>query len=133
MKYQELLKYVRSITIFIILSLLLSGCASKKGEVRGIFVDSDGEPLLETITVILEPLAEFDDGGVGWSFEYQLTDEYRQRLKEIVTNNGTFLFENVEPGPYWIQAELIGRPVHTSPAFEVHEGEVVGFDEIIVK
>jgi len=114
-------------------ALLMAGCATDKGEVRGIFVDRDGEPLSEAITLTLEPLKVFDDGRVGWSVEYQFTEEYRQRLREIVTTDGTFLFENVEPGPYWVKAERSsGRPITTSPAFELSAGGEVDFGEIVV-
>jgi hypothetical protein len=132
MERKELSHHARAIMV-VILALLLAGCAANPGEVRGVFVNLDGEPLSETITVTLEPLSVFDDGSVGWSLEYQLTDEYRQRLQEVVTNDGRFIFENVEPGPYWVKGELPGRPINTSPAFEVAAGEVIDFGEIIVE
>jgi len=132
MEQKELSHYARTIMI-VIFALLLAGCAADKGEVRGMFVNRDGEPLSETITVTLEPLSVFDDGSVGFSIEYQLTDEYRQRLNELVTNDGKFLFENVEPDPYWVEAILSGSPINVSPSFEVAAGGVVDFGEIIVE
>lgn len=114
-------------------ALLMAGCATNKGEVRGIFVDRDGEPLSEAITVTLVPLKVRDDGRVVFSIEYQLTDEYRQRLNEMVITDGKFIFKNVEPGPYWIEAELSrGRPINPSPSFEVSAGGVVDVGEIVV-
>ncbi len=115
------------------LALLMAGCATNKGEVRGILVDRDGEPLSETIAVTLVPLTVLDDGRVVFSIEYQFTDEYRQRLNEMVITDGKFLFENVEPGPYWIEIELSSsRPTSSSPSFEVSAGGVVDLGEIIV-
>jgi len=129
MKQKVLPHYTKAI-IIVILSLLLVGCGGKNGGVSGIFVDRDGEPILETITVTLEPLKTFDDGRVGWSIEYVLTDEYRQRLQEMEINDGKFLFENVQPGPYWVRAKVPGYPINTSPAIMVVAGEVADFAEI---
>ncbi len=118
--------------MILVFALLMAGCATNKGEVRGTFVDRDGDPLSETITVTLVPLKVLDDGRVVFSIEYQFTDEYRQRRNEMVTTDGKFLFENVEPGPFWIEAERSsGRPIRTSPAFEVSAGGVIDFGEIV--
>jgi hypothetical protein len=132
MEHKELSHYAGRLMI-VVFALLTAGCETKKGEVRGTFVDRDGEPLSETITVTLMPLTVLDDGRVVWSVEYQFTDEFRQRWNEMVITDGKFLFENVEPGPYWIETERSsGRPITTSPAFELSAGGVVDFGEIVV-
>lgn len=124
------LRYVVAVTVWM---LILTGCGVKGGEVRGTFVDREGAPLAEDITVSLVPLATFEDGGVGWSLEYQLSEEYGQRKQELVTGDGAFTFLNVVPGPYWVEAKLEGSPIQTSPAFQVTAGGEVDFGVIKIE
>ena len=121
-------------TIHLLLcTILLVGCGLEKGEVTGTLVDRDGDPLMEAVTVILEPLATFEDGSVGWSLEYELSDEYPKLRQEVVTIDGTFHFEDVEPGPYRIGIQIPGDPVINSHAIIVTPGESFDFGELNIE
>jgi hypothetical protein len=118
-------KKTYALAALILISLILVGCKPKLGEVHGIIVDSSGNLLEKEITVVLEPLATFDDGGVGISIEYQLfDDDYQQRKQVKTVENGEFIFLNVEPGPYSITVDL-QHAVWWGPAFQVEPGSVI--------
>jgi len=118
---------------FILLTLIVGavlcgGCGPKTGEVHGTIVDEAGEILQEEITVVLEPSPsdQPEDGKITlWSFEYMISDEYKERKQELVLERGEYLFTDVVPGYYSITVDLENAPVYWGPGFEVVPGETV--------
>lgn len=112
----------------ILAAVLCTGCGPKTGEVHGTIVDEDGNILEEAITVVLEPSPsdQPEDGEITfWSFEYSISDEYKERKQELVLERGEFLFTEVIPGYYSITVELLNAPIKWGPGFEVVPGETV--------
>ena len=109
-------------------AVLCTGCGAKTGEVHGIIVDESGDILEEEITVVLEPSPsdQPEEGKITvWSFEYSISDEYRERKQELDITRGEFLFSEVIPGYYSITVAMKNSPVNWGPGFEVKPGETV--------
>ena len=109
-------------------AMVCAGCGAKTGEVHGTIVDESGNILEEEITVVLEPSPsdQPEDGKITvWSFEYSISEEYRERKQELILEQGEFLFTDVIPGYYSITVELENGPVNWGPGFEAVPGETV--------